>query len=220
MGMIGELICIFMYYPRGLACPLIASGDIRKMNIRLASKTLLPLALALASSLAGAACLPVVGSVKLLPLPSCTGLDPVGGVPFLGQCFSVHLSVFGFPAATGYGGLTSESIVGANGAPTVTPAYIPVSPAVPVPRQSIQTARSAIVLGRGAQRTTLYSNDVIISQLQMGADGVPVAVAVTEQIMITGSDGKGAYAKVTGNLTIAGNSIGAQAPLSGRLCLP
>lgn len=54
----------------------------------------------------------------------------------------------------------------------------------------------------------------------MGGDGVPVPVAVTEQLMITGSDGKGAYAKVTGNLTIAGNSIGAQAPLTGRLCLP
>lgn len=190
------------------------------MNIRLASKTLLPLALVLASSVAGAACLPVVGSVKLSPLPSCAGLEPVGGVPFLGQCFSVQLSLFGFPTATGYGGPTSEPIVGANGVSTVTPAFVPVSPSVPVPRQSIQTARTAMALGKGAQRTTLYSNDVIIAQLQMGADGVPVPVAVTEQIMITGSDGKGAYANVTGNLTIAGNSIGAQAPLSGRLCLP
>lgn len=190
------------------------------MNIRFASRTLLPLALVLASSVASAACLPVVGSVKLTPLASCTGLEPVGGVPFLGQCFSVHLSLFGFPAATGYAGPTSEPIIGANGVPTVTPAFVPVSAAIPVPRQSIQTARSAVVLGKGAQRTTLYSNDVIIAQLQMGADGVPVPVAVTEQLMITGSDGKGAYAKVTGNLTIAGNSIGAQAPLTGRLCLP
>lgn len=190
------------------------------MTISFASKILLPLAFTLASGVAGAACVPVIGSVKLQPLASCNGLAPVGDVPFLGQCFSVQLSLLGFPVATGYAGPTSEPIIGATGVPTVMPAVIPVSASLPVPRQSIQTARSAVSLGNGANRTTLYSNDVIVAQLKIGEDGQPVPVAVTEQIMITGSDGKGAYSKVTGNLTVAGNSIGMSAPLTGRLCLP
>lgn len=191
------------------------------MKTRLVPNILVPLALVLASAAASAACVPVTGVVKLLPLPSCATLAPVNGVPFLGQCFSVRLNVSGLPMATGYAGPTSEPLVGASGAPTATPAMIldSASLPLPVPRQSIQTARSAVTLGQGAHRTTLYSNDVIIAQLALGPNG-PVPVAVTEQIVITGSDGKGAYAGVTGSLTVAGNSIGTPAPVSGRLCQP
>lgn len=188
------------------------------MNTRLASKILAPLALGLLSGAASAACTPVSGVVKLLPLPSCADLAPVGGVPFLGQCFSVQLNLSGFPAATGYAGPTSEPIAGVDNTVTVTPAAVLQSAAAPIPRQSIQTARSVVALGRGSHRTTLYSNDVIVAQLKFGADGQPVPVAVTEQIVIVGSDGKGAYAGLTGNLTVAGNSIGMPAPVSGRLC--
>ena len=190
------------------------------MTISFASKILLPLALTLASGVAGAACVPVIGSVKLQPLASCNGLAPVGDVPFLGQCFSVQLSLLGFPVATGYAGPTSEPIIGATGVPTVMPAVIPVSASLPVPRQSIQTARSVVYIGTGKHRTALYSNDVIVAQVKLAADGSMSTGAVTEQILISGSDGKGAYAKVTGHLNVLGNSIGTSASVTGKLCLP
>lgn len=50
------------------------------------------------------------------------------------------------------------------------------------------------------------------------SSGQLVPAAVTEQIVITGTDGQGSWANVSGHLTVAGNSIGQPAPLIGRIC--
>ena len=75
----------------------------------------------------------------------------------------------------------------------------------------MQTARSAITLGSGSRRTTLYSSDVTVIQPDFSSGQLEPA-AVTEQIIITGTDGQGSWANVTGHLTVAGNSIGQPAP--------
>lgn len=88
-----------------------------------------PLALCLCAlpSTAGAACFPVVGSVTLTSDPACTvaGHIPAPGTPgawvYTGQCFSVRLSVLGFPLGNGYAGVTAEPILGADNTATMTP---------------------------------------------------------------------------------------------------
>ena len=183
-----------------------------------------PLALCLCAlpSTAGAACFPVVGSVTLTSDPACTvaGHIPAPGTPgawvYTGQCFSVRLSVLGFPLGNGYAGVTAEPILGADNTATMTPAVIPVD-GQPLPRQIVQTARSAITLGSGSRRTTLYSSDVTVIQPDFSSGQLEPA-AVTEQIIITGTDGQGSWANVTGHLTVAGNSIGQPAPLMGKIC--
>lgn len=179
---------------------------------------LAPIALTLGilPATAGAGCLPVVGSVTLTPDTACNIAAHVPGPQYVGQCFSVKLSVLGFPTGYGYAGVTSEPIVGADNAATATPAFIPVD-GQPLPRQIIQTARSAIALGTGSRRTMLYSSDVTIIKPDLSS-GQPVPEAVTEQIVITGTDGQGYWAGVTGHLVVAGNSIGQPAPLMGQIC--
>ncbi|WP_374502451.1 hypothetical protein [Zoogloea sp.] len=189
------------------------------MNTRVVSRVLAPVVLALVSGVAGAACVPVLGSVRLLPDASCQ-INALGSqVPaYQNQCFSVALNLVGFPAATGFAGVTAEPLVGLSG-PTATPAAV-IDAATSLPRQSIQTARSVVYIGTGKHRTALYSNDVIVAQVKLAADGSMSTGAVTEQILISGSDGKGAYAKVTGHLNVLGNSIGTSASVTGKLCLP
>lgn len=168
---------------------------------------------------ASAACVPVLGTVRLLPDASCK-INALGSqVPaFQNQCFSVALNLLGFPAASGYAGVTAEPLAGLAGT-TATPAAV-IDAATQLPRQSIQTARSAVSIGSGNYRTTLFTNDVIVAQVTYNQDGTTSLGAVTEQILITGTDGKGAYSKVTGNLTVLGNSIGTQANVTGKLCVP
>ena len=189
------------------------------MNTRVVSRVLAPVVLALISGVAGAACVPVLGSVRLLPDASCQ-INALGSqVPaYQNQCFSVALNLVGFPAATGFAGVTAEPLVGLSG-PTATPAAV-IDAATSLPRQSIQTARSVVYIGTGKHRTALYSNDVIVAQVKLAADGSMSTGAVSEQILISGSDGKGAYAKVTGHLNVLGNSIGTSASVTGKLCLP
>jgi len=62
--------------------------------------------------------------------------------------------------------------------------------------------------------------NAFVAQVKVAADGSMSTGAVTEQILISGSDGKGAYAKVTGNLVVLGSSIGTPASVTGKLCLP
>jgi len=177
---------------------------------------LAPIALSLGilPATAGAGCLPVVGSVTLTPDNACTIAAHVPGPQYIGQCFSVKLSVLGFPTGYGYAGVTSEPVFGADHAATVTPAYVPVDGQPAQPRQIIQTARSAIALGTGSRRTILYSSDVTIIK-----PDVPVErTVVTEQIIITGTDGQGYWADVTGNLVVTGYSIGQPAPVVGQIC--
>lgn len=189
------------------------------MNACVLSRVFASVALALASGVSSAVCVPVLGNVQLAPDAGCH-VNALGSqVPaYQNQCFSVTLNLIGFPAASGFAGVTAEPLVGLTG-PTSTPAAV-IDSATLQPRQSIQTARSVVYIGTGKQRTALYSNDVIVSQVKVASDGSLGSGAVTEQILITGSDGKGAYAKVTGNLTVQGNSIGSAAPVTGKLCLP
>jgi hypothetical protein len=138
-------------------------------------------------------------------------MSTVNGPQFTGECFSVQLSLFGLPVGNGYAGLRREPILSAAGN-AATPAFIPNDNSQS-PRQVIQTARSAVSLGLlPARRTTLYTSDVIVIQ--------PTTGAVTEQIVITGTDGRGAYANATGHLTVIGSSIGQSAPVMGSICLP
>lgn len=181
------------------------------MKKKLISRIGIPLLLTMSSSYATATCVSVTGSVKLMPDQACNIASTVSGPNFTGECFSVQLSLFGFPVGNGYAGLTLEPIVSAAGN-AATPAFIP-SDTSPSPRQVIQTARSAVTLGLlPSRRTMLYTSDVIVIQPDTGA--------VTEQILITGTDGRGAYANATGHLTVIGNSIGQFAPVMGNMCLP
>lgn len=190
------------------------------MNFRLATKVAIPLCLALVSGVAGAACTPVAGVVKLTSDGQCKviGESPVKA-GFIGDCYSVQLRLAGFPAATGYAGLTSEPVVSMipGGGAAATPAFVPQAGTQDAPRQVIQTARTVMTIGQRGRATTLYTDDVIVMQMVPTAAG-PVPGAVTEQIVIRGTDNKGAYANVTGNLTVLGNSIDQNAPVAGHLC--
>lgn len=195
------------------------------MKLRFIPALALPLLLALASTGAGAACVPVVGAVKLLPDTACT-IRTVAqpGTPatlFPGDCFSVQLNLAGFPTATGYAGSTVEPLVSmVPGAPaTLAPVAVPAAGAA-LPRQIVQTARTTMYIGQGARRTILYTTDVVVIQPQLSATGQLAPKLTTEQILISGTDGKGAYANVSGHLTVMGSTIGKPAPVAGQLCLP
>ena len=190
------------------------------MTFRVATQVAIPLCLALVSGVAGAACTPVAGTVRLAPDALCkvAGESPVK-VGFTGQCYSVQLRLAGFPAATGHAGLTSETVVSMipDGGAAATPAFVPQAGTQAVPRQVIQTARTVVTLGQRGRATTLYTDDVIVMQMVPTAAGL-VPGAVTEQIVIRDTDKKGAYANVTGHLTVLGNSIDQNAPVVGQIC--
>lgn len=190
------------------------------MKVRVAPKFVLPLLLTVASGVAGAACVPVVGTVKLAVDATCQiGSQVPAGTQLAGQCFSVQLSLAGLPVATGYAGTTVEPLVSLvpGAGSTLSPAMIPTATATPAPRQIIQTARSAVSLGHGANRTTIYTTDVIVIQPSATS---PLPKAVFEQIVIDDTNHVGAYANVRGHLNVLGNSIGQLAPVTGQLCLP
>ena len=198
------------------------------MSTRMAPKILVPLLLTIASSLAGAACVPVVGTVRLTPDFACTINQPgvaegtAAGLfsAQLGECFSVKLNLAGFPAATGYAGLTNEYLAGVGSA-TKTPAAIPEGALDLRPRQIVQTARSAITLGAGSRKTTIYSTDVIVTVPVLAPTGHVVgAKTMTEQLLISGTDQQGAFANVTGVLHVVGSSLGQPAPVLGQICTP
>lgn len=195
------------------------------MSVRLTPKFVVPLLLTLASGIASAACVPVIGTARLLPDTACTirGVAQPG-VPatlFGGDCFSVQVNLAGFPAATGYAGSTIEPMASlVPGAPaTVAPVAVP-GEASPLPRQIIQTARTTMWLGHGARRTAIYTTDVVVIQPQLTATGQVVPKLTTEQILISGTDGKGAFANVTGHLNVMGTTIGALSGVTGQICMP
>lgn len=194
------------------------------MTTRIAPRLLVSLLLTLASGLAGAACVSVVGTVRLVPeFTSCGVADaakPEWKDLFTkkpAECFTVQLVLAGFPVATGYAGVTAEPVF-VDGGPGATPAmgYTPamIPDAGGAPRQVIQTARSVVSLGLGSRRTTLYTTDVIVAQ----PNGQLLPKVVTEQILISDTNHAGAYANVTGHLNVLGNSIGQLAPVVGQIC--
>lgn len=190
------------------------------MNFRVTTKVAIPLCLALVSGVVGAACTPVAGVVRLTSDASCTVIgESPANAGFTGQCYSVQLRLAGFPAATGHAGLTSEPVVSLipGGGGTATPAFVPQAGTLDAPRQVIQTARTVMTLGQRGRATTLYTDDVIVMQMVPTAAGL-VPGAVTEQIVIRGTDNKGAYANVTGHLTVLGNSIDQNASVVGQIC--
>lgn len=179
------------------------------------------LALAAASPLASAGCLPIVGTVKLTPEPlgTCTvatsfAFPGIGTSPTEGQflvqskdqslCYKSVLKLGGLIPAYGYSGVTSEPMETAAG-PGRSPAIVQVALKDQVER-SVLTARSTFVVGG----TRFYAAEVIIE-----SDGL-----VTEQSVITGTDGKGLFKKATGGFTILGNSLGETAQVRGQICTP
>lgn len=183
------------------------------------------LMLVAASGVASAACVPVIGTVKLVPDSACTirsVAQPGTSSLFGTECFSVTLALAGFPVATGYAGTTYEPLVSlVPGAPaTVAPVAIPDASGSPVPRQLIQTARTSMVLGNGSRRTTIYSTDVVVIQPQLSATGTLEPKMTTEQILLSGTNGQGAYAGVTGYLTVLGSTVGKPSPVAGQICMP
>lgn len=173
------------------------------------------LALAAAAPLASAGCLPVIGTVILTPeLPgTCTvQAMQVGGqwpgLNFLGNydpsnpvCFTSKLKLVGLPAINGHSGVTSElmgSLLPGGGAAA--------SPAGVQDNRAILTARSTFALGG----TRFYAAEVIIDTGH--------GQMVTEQSVITSTDGKGLFKNATGGFTILGNSIGETARVQGQLC--
>jgi len=180
----------------------------------------------LATSAVHADCLPVTGQVQLTPETNCTNaVSMVPGVPQdASQCFAVTLSMLGLPVGRGYAAVTDELMFDTNGMPAQTPLVMPEdyllpgAPA-PLPRQIVQTARSAIAMGRGGLRTVLYSGDITVIRPRFGPDGSPAEPVVTEQIVITGTNEQGLLAGATGHLVVLGNSIGQDARVVGELCI-
>jgi hypothetical protein len=179
------------------------------------------LVLAAASPLASAGCLPILGTVKLTPEQpgTCTvGTFPgMQGQPFLGNnydpqhpenstpgCFTAVLKLGGLLPAYGYSGVTSEKMT------NVLPPFFPqsgseaFSPASVQGDRTVLTARSTFSLAG----TRLYAAEVIIDSGDM----------VTEQSVITGTDGKGLFKNATGGFVILGNSIGETAQVRGEIC--
>lgn len=195
------------------------------MKLSACLKVCVPLLLSIGATLANAACVPVIGTARMMPDTTCSIRSVAQpGVPaesFQSECFSSQLSLAGFPTATGFSGNTSELLVSlANNAPaTMSPVVLP-SPTSQLPHHMIQTARSSMVLGVGARATRIYTNDVVIIQPTITSEGKVVPKVMTEQITIAGTDGKGAFANVTGYLHLMGTSVGALSAVAGQICMP
>jgi hypothetical protein len=170
------------------------------------------LALAAASPLASAGCLPIIGTVKLtldqtperVPICTVATIPGMQGQHFMGPgaCYKNELKLVGLPAIHGYSGVTSEAISGSDGGVTSSPAGVQGN-------RTIWTARSTFsLLG-----TRFYTAEVIIDT----GNGL----MVTEQSVITNTDHNGSLFKnATGGFTILGNSIGETAQVRGHICTP
>lgn len=162
------------------------------------------LALAAASPLASAGCLPILGTVQLTPLSDCSVMQNYSGMqgqPFVGECYKDVLKLGGLLPASGYSGVTSETISSLlpQGGTAASPASVQGG-------RTLLTARSTFSLGG----TRFYAAEVII---QSGAQ-------VTEQSVITSTDGNGLFKNATGGFTILGNSIVQTAQVQGQICTP
>lgn len=155
------------------------------------------------SQFANAACLPIFGTVQLSPEQPgvCTiaTLPGMEGQPFIGECFALTLKLAGFAKGHGHSGVTSEPV-----ASLFPGGGVGMTPATAQGGRNVLTARSTFSLGG----TRFYAAEVIID-----SNG-----KVTEQSIITGTDGKGMFKNASGVLTILGNSVGQPAQVRGEIC--
>jgi hypothetical protein len=181
-------------------------------------KIALVLLSALAPGLATAAtCHSVAGFVRLTPDAACTIQSAFPSPsPYFDpqQCYRVSLRLTGYPPGTGYAGVSVEPVSGLLSQTPIgsTPVFVPRSE---TRAQEVLTARSVIAIGSGAARTQIYTSDIIVVAATLPAFA---PVAVTEQILVTGTDGAGNWAGASGYLAVLGSSIGRDAPVRGQLC--
>lgn len=161
------------------------------------------LALAGSSPLAQAGCLPVLGTVQLSqeqPGTCTVAMIPgMEGLPFIGECYATTLKVAGFIKSQGYSGVTAEPM-----ASLLPNGGVAMTPMAGQGGRQILTARSTFSMAG----TRFYAAEIIIN-----SDG-----QVTEQSIITGTDGKGLFKNATGVMTIIGNSLGQPAQVRGKIC--
>jgi hypothetical protein len=162
------------------------------------------LGLLVASNAAWAGCFPISGTVQLTPEPpgTCTVATQYTANPgFIGDCYTFTLKLGGLLPSYGHAGVTSElmsSLVPSGGAAA--------SPAQVQGDRNVLTARSTFTLAG----TRFYAAEIIVD-----SNGF-----VTEQSVITGTDGKGLLRNASGGFTILGNSIGQPAQVRGEICTP
>lgn len=156
-----------------------------------------------ASQLAQAGCLPVFGTVQLSQeAPGvCTVATIPGmeGQPFIGECYALTLKLAGFAKSYGHSGITSEPM-----ASLIPGGGVAMSPATGQDGRNVLTARSTFSLGG----TRFHAAEIIVD-----SNG-----KVTEQSIITGTDGQGLFKNASGVLTILGNSVGQPALVHGEIC--
>lgn len=156
-------------------------------------------------------CIPLAGLVKLSPDPNCTVTQHISGVAFLGApgtCFTV--SVTGLLKATGYAGLTLETLISPiTGSVAQSPVVLNEAGLTPITNEfnlletrRLFTARSVISFASGR----IFTADA----------GVIGGKAGTEQLIITGGDGL--YENASGELYSFNTVIGKWGPFQGKLC--
>ncbi len=158
-------------------------------------------------------CEKVLGKVLLIPEQPGTCTIDDGSGDYLGNptpqaqpgCFTITLR--GGLRGTGYAGVTREPLLSLETNGVISTPVVAVNSG-----RLIQTARAELQV-RG---TTLFTNDIVLIVPDPSAPATPLAV--TEQVVLVGTDGRGSLAGATGNLTILGNSIGSFVPYVGEIC--
>ncbi|HRH80473.1 MAG TPA: hypothetical protein PLW81_05455 [Thiobacillaceae bacterium] len=148
-------------------------------------------ALAATVQAANAACIPILGTVQTDPDETCKIQDYYDDPIFLGAPNCFRVT------------MKLAGILPATGYAGLT---MEPGPQVVQDFRQVLTARSTFSLAG----TRVYTAEVLV---QSGG-------FVTEQSIITGTDGRGLFRNVTGGFTVLGNSIGQPAQVRGQLCTP
>lgn len=162
-------------------------------------------ALLAVANVAYAGCLPIAGTVELTPDASCAVRTfyaaPPTGPFFVGECFAVTLKLGGLLPAHGYAGVTAEPMTNSSNETVVGPVALPTQGG-----RQVLTARSTFTLAG----TRFFAAEVIIDSGSF----------VTEQSVITGTNGEGWLKGATGGFVVLGDSINQSAPVRGQICTP
>lgn len=170
-----------------------------------------------------AVCTPVQGVVSLVPDPACNIVGALAGwqgseapdtllaqlgAPPASVCFAT--TGVGTAQFTGYSGLTTVPVIGANGQGTITPQAYGVPNSVRANLTSF-TAQGVLTgrVGFGANRKTgtLFTKDTGT----FVNDG-----KAAEVIQIVG--GTGDFQEATGTILVAGQELGGAAIFTGSIC--